>query len=57
MDTYWFDFEATDRLKWPSLYGRVIVAGTDYWDAFLTAFAMVYGMRGVEMVTRLDLVV
>lgn len=51
-----FDFEVTDRLAWPSDYGRVYVLGENYREAFDTAFAMVYGLPGVEMVTELQLV-
>lgn len=56
MELYTFDFEVTDRLAWPSNFGRVSLLANDYWDAFYTAHAMVYGLRGVEMVTELQLV-
>lgn len=55
--TLWtFDFEATDRLRWPSTYGRVTVLADSYHEAFNTAFAMVYLCRDVSMVTMLELV-
>jgi hypothetical protein len=58
-----FDFEVTDRLTFPSNHGRVTVEvetqATELAThrlAFDTAFAMVFGLRGVEMVTLLQLV-
>jgi hypothetical protein len=60
MKTYTFDFEATDRIRFPSLFGRVVVLVEEqeseeqtHRAAFNTAHEMVLSARGVEMVTAL----
>lgn len=67
---YQFEYEATDRSRMPDGRFRITRHGTvvveieetanevrDFIKAHTMAFAMVYGRRGVEHVTSLELVV
>ena len=56
-------YETTDRIRWPNRWGTVVVEieetdneVRDFISAHTLAYAMLYGRRDVELVTRLDLV-
>jgi len=57
MMTWVFDWEITDRARWPSLSGRVAVGDCDTREeAFQLAHEIVAVSTRAPMVTRLDCV-
>lgn len=52
MGRWSFDFEATDRRRWPALHGRVVVEAAGYIEALSVAHDMVGGLGQIKAKER-----